>query len=70
MKTQTVKIEHDKKLEYLKVALAIAEIQATTPACDTIIQVYQKIEEKGGDVDLWDLSKIRADIQAKYKIKK
>jgi hypothetical protein len=62
-------ITDKERIDYLKMALAIAEVQASEHACDLIIRVYQKIEEKGGDVDLWDLSKIRATMQEKYKLK-
>lgn len=54
------------RIEYLKYALNLCDIQINIPVTDMVIQLYRKIEEKGGQTDLMDISVIRAAIQRKY----
>jgi hypothetical protein len=56
----------NERIEYLKYALNLCDIQINEPVTDMVIQLYRKIEQKGGETDLMDISVIRAAIQRKY----
>lgn len=56
----------NERIEYLKYALNLCDIQINEPVTDMVIQLYRKIEQKGGQTDLMDISVIRAAIQRKY----
>jgi|LakMenEpi03Aug12_release.lakeMendotaPanAssembly.Ray.scaffolds.fasta_scaffold3387700_1 hypothetical protein len=63
-------MEQQKKIEYIKAALALQSINCDDFICDTIITTYEKIIELGGQFSLSDAAEIKMSLQEKHFPKK
>ena len=63
-------MEQQKKIEYIKAALALQSINCNDFVCDTIITTYEKIIELGGKFSLSDAAEIKVSLEEKHFPKK
>jgi hypothetical protein len=63
-------MEQEKKIEYIKAALALQSINCDDYICDTIITTYEKIMELGGKFSLSDAADIKMSLKEKHFPKK
>jgi hypothetical protein len=63
-------MEQQKKIDYLKMALAMQNIASDDFVCDSVITTYEKIIELEGEFSLRDAATIKAAMDEKYCPKK
>lgn len=55
-----------KKIQYLRIALALQNIGINDETADRIIQTYEKTLEKGGEFNIKDAVEIQYRLDKKY----
>lgn len=55
------------KIKYLRIALAIQHIGIKEIDLEKVIETYEAINEKGGDLNLEDIVKIECRVEESYK---
>lgn len=62
-------MNHEKKVQYLRIGLALQNISTNDRVCDQIIRTYEAMLEKGGNFSLHDAVDIELAIEREYKAK-
>lgn len=64
-------VTHKTRVNHLKLALSLAGVSVQDDAVlETLIRVFDGVEELKGDFSVRDVAKIKADVEALYKKKK
>ena len=62
-------MEHELKVKYLKITMAMASVGIDEMTADLIVSCYEKILKKGGATNLHDVCAIESDIQKRAVVR-
>ena len=60
---------HEEKMNYMRIATGVVGYGFDEKGLDMLVSIYELVIEKGGDTDLWSMSKIQAEVIERDNVK-